>query len=68
MKAIYLRLAGLLCAVLSISAMMLAQGTQGVINGRVTDPSGAPVVGAKVTLTNTATAQTKEATTSSDGY
>ena len=47
---------------------LLAQGSQGVINGRVTDPAGVPVAGAIVFLTNVATAQVKQSVTNDDGY
>jgi len=44
-----------------------AQSTGGRIRGTVTDPSGAAVGGATVTLVNTATNVTREATTSGTG-
>jgi len=44
-----------------------AQSTGGRIRGTVTDPSGAAVVGAKVTLINEATNTPKEAETGSNG-
>src|SRR6185369_16077444 len=51
-----------------LNTTALGQGSQGSITGRVTDPAGAAVAGASVVLTNTATAQTKEITTSGEGY
>jgi Carboxypeptidase regulatory-like domain len=56
-------------AVLLLSIAGLAQSTvsTGSIVGTVTDPSGAVVSGAKVTITNTATAQTIETTSNSAG-
>ena len=61
-------------AVVALSALLLssvafAQTTvaQGSIQGTVTDPTGAVVSGAKVTITNKATGQVATATTSSSG-
>ncbi|HTF62621.1 MAG TPA: carboxypeptidase-like regulatory domain-containing protein [Edaphobacter sp.] len=45
-----------------------AQGSLGVANGRVTDPTGIAVAGADVLLTNVATAQTKQTKTNTKGY
>lgn len=59
------------CMLLLLAFMPLAafgQGSQGQINGRVTDSSGAPVAGAPVQLVNIATAQRKDALTNSEGY
>ena len=60
-------LATILC--LFGSSLLLAQTTisTGSINGTVTDPSGAVVSGAKVTITNKATGRAITATTSSSG-
>ena len=41
--------------------------TQGGITGTVTDSSGAPIPGASVTVTNTATRGTRETTTNAEG-
>ncbi len=56
-------------ALLLLSAAGLAQSTvsTGSIVGTVTDPSGAVVSGAKVSITNTATGQTIELTSNSAG-
>jgi hypothetical protein len=63
------RLAVVLCAALSLLSIgVFGQGSQGAVNGRVTDPAGVPVAGASVFLTNTSTAQAKEAMTNSEGY
>ena len=44
-----------------------AQNTSGTLVGRVTDPNGAAVVGAKVTVTNVATHEIRTATTNGVG-
>src|SRR5580704_3611023 len=59
----------LVTCVLATSTVLLAQTTvgQGSIQGTVTDPSGAVVGGAKVTITHRATAQVITQTTTSSG-
>ena len=61
--------AGLILAVvIALSVMPLAaQVDSGSISGTVSDPSGAVVGGAKVTLTNEGTSATLSVTTGSDG-
>jgi hypothetical protein len=59
-------------AVLALSCTVLtpqasAQAVYGSIFGTITDPSGAAVAGAKVTVTSTTKGTTVEATTNSDG-
>jgi len=49
------------------AGLIWAQTDRGTITGSVTDPSGAVIVGAKVTATNTATRAGIETTTTSDG-
>jgi len=44
-----------------------AQSDRGTITGTVSDPSGAAVVGAKVTAVNTNTGASHETTTTSEG-
>jgi len=63
------RLYALLYVLLSISAVTFAQSTisTGSIQGTITDPSGAMVVGAKVTVRNKGTNQTVTTTTNSSG-
>jgi hypothetical protein len=53
--------------VLSLSAGLLAQGTGGRILGRVVDPSGAVLSGAKVTATNDATGVAHDALSNDSG-
>ena len=55
-----------IAALLFWPAMLLAQGTV-TIYGTVTDPSGAAIAGAKVTVTNTATDQNRETVSAVDG-
>ena len=64
----FFRLVLLLAVSLGLMTQAFAQGSQGVINGRVADATGAPVVGAAVTLTNTATDQVKTDTSNGEGY
>jgi hypothetical protein len=54
------------CLLLSIS--VAAQLPTSTLNGTVTDPQGAAVAGAKVTLTNQGTGVSREATTDADGF
>src|SRR5260370_21271005 len=53
--------------VLSLAISALAQNDRASITGRVTDPSGANVVGASVKVTNINTGASFEATTNDDG-
>jgi len=55
-------------AVLLCTLSGLAQQTLGSVNGTVVDPSGAAVVGARVTATNAAINVTRTATTQSNGF
>ena len=58
-----------LAAVLLTAMQLAAQSiTQGNARGTVTDPSGAAVPGAKVTLTNTANGATQTRTTNGSGF
>ncbi|HSB26292.1 MAG TPA: carboxypeptidase-like regulatory domain-containing protein, partial [Pyrinomonadaceae bacterium] len=52
---------------LSISTVAGFAQTSGEMSGLVTDPSGAAVSGANVTITNKATAATRNVTTNSEG-
>ncbi len=52
---------------LALSTPAFAQNTYGVITGVVTDPSGSSIAGAKVTVTETETGQTRATMTNSVG-
>src|SRR4051812_27981313 len=65
MKAARL-VAGLLF-LLSIPIVSFGQTDRGTITGTVTDPSGAVVSGAKVTVTNSANGEVRDTTTGKDG-
>ena len=62
------QLARLLLAMLLCLHIGLAQETRGAIFGRVTDPQGAPVAGAQVAITNTATNIISRIRTTGEGY
>jgi len=51
-----------------LPAVLLAQDTRGIISGSVTDPQGASVAGASVTVTNTGTSTVTKLTTNPSGY
>ncbi|MCC7339465.1 MAG: TonB-dependent receptor [Bryobacterales bacterium] len=56
-----------LCLVVLCTALSWGQTTFGTIRGRVLDPSGAPIAGAKVVVTNQGTNISKETTASEIG-
>ncbi|HEY6489853.1 MAG: carboxypeptidase regulatory-like domain-containing protein [Terracidiphilus sp.] len=58
---------GALLLVAIVVAYGHAQATNGNINGTITDPSGAVIVGSSVTLTNTGTSDTRTTTTNASG-
>lgn len=62
-----LRLMGWVMAILLVCAPVFAQNDRASITGRVTDPSGANVVGATVKVTNINTGATFDAATNDDG-
>jgi len=57
----------LLTLVLLLPRVLLAQSFRGSIRGKVVDPSGSLIAGAKVTAKNSATGQVREAATGGDG-
>ena len=57
----------LIASAVVLSSLVSAQTYQGRILGSVTDPSGAVVSGAKVTITNTATGISRTLTTNASG-
>jgi Carboxypeptidase regulatory-like domain len=54
-------------AALAFACCALGQNANGVLDGRVTDSSGAAVPGAKVTIENQGTGTRQEFTTNSEG-
>src|SRR5262249_27231748 len=54
-------------SVLSIPSVMAQTGSTAALTGRVTDPTGAVLPGVTVTVTATATNQTRNAVTAEDG-
>jgi hypothetical protein len=57
----------LLTLVLLLPGLLVAQSFRGSIRGKVVDPSGSVIAGAKVTAKNSGTGQMREAATGSDG-
>src|SRR4051812_34767786 len=58
--------AALLCA-FAFALTTVAQSNKGTITGTITDPNGAVVKEAKVTVTNVATGESREVTTGDEG-
>ena len=54
--------------VLSLSVMASAQTSRGIVSGYITDPTGAVIPGASVTLTNVATTVSRSTTTNDEGF
>ncbi len=51
-----------------ISNIVLGQETRGIVRGTITDPNGAPITGAKVTVTDTARGTSVSISTNGDGF
>ncbi len=66
MKHVGLKIAVLVCAVLCVHAVQVF-AQEATIVGTVTDPSGAAIPGATVTITNTGTGQARTVTTNTVG-
>jgi hypothetical protein len=58
----------LLLAVMALSTVSLAQNATGRIFGTVYDPQGAVIPAVQISVTNTATQDTRTATTNNEGY
>ncbi len=52
---------------IGVPQMMAQTASTGALSGTVTDPSGGVIAGAKVTVTNLATGQTRTVTTNAKG-
>src|SRR5436190_21644970 len=65
---LFLRFSFTLLLLSMFSCMLVAQQNYGKILGTVTDPGGAVIPGAKVTVTNTATRVSRDAITDKDGF
>ncbi len=65
---LFLRFSFTLLLLSICSCMLVAQQNYGKILGTVTDPGGAVIPGAKVTVTNTATSVSHDAITDKDGF
>src|ERR1044072_5372478 len=63
----FARLAAALLCALAFALTAVAQSNKATITGTISDPNGAVVKDAKVTVTNIATNEAREATTSDDG-
>src|ERR1700720_1767095 len=67
MKRLIIPVTALLILGLFIPGFLLAQSFRGSIRGKVSDPSGAVMAGAKVTAKNSDTGVTRETVTRVDG-
>ena len=53
---------------IAFSAIAFGQTSRGTVTGTVTDPNGAVIAGAEVTLTSGATKLSRTTTTNSEGF
>src|SRR5258708_6823980 len=67
MKMLNRRAIGVSALVVLSAAAMFAQSNTGIISGRVTDPSGAVVPDAQITVTHTDTNVSANSVSNSDG-
>src|SRR6266849_7542392 len=58
----------LVVCMVMLSQPVWAQSTYGTVTGSITDPSGAAIAGAQVTLTNLGTSEKRSQSTGSDGF
>ncbi len=65
-----MKIKAVLCsfALLCLSATAFAQTSRGTVSGTITDPTGAVISGANVTLTNTATTVSRTTVANSEGF
>lgn len=57
----------LMLVIFSLSLVIFGQTSRGTVSGTVTDPTGAVIAGASVTLTNTATTVSRSTVTNNEG-
>src|SRR5262245_32855644 len=57
----------ILAFIISLSPLTLGQTSRGTVTGSVTDPTGAVIAGAEVTLTSAATKLSRTTTTNGEG-
>ncbi len=55
------------CAAVALAASAYGQGLTGSISGTITDPSGSPLPGAELTVTNVQTSQARQTTADANG-
>ena len=62
-----IRVVLILCALFTLTPMAMGQTSRGTVTGTVTDPAGAVIAGAEVTLTSAQTKLTRVTTSNSEG-
>src|SRR5437868_4699836 len=63
-----MRFSLLLCAIFCAALVVNVQTSRGTVSGTITDPSGAVIAGATITLTNTQTTVARTTTTNNEGF